>query len=380
MSPQGIFGRIISSLNEAMLDDTHWPQASKLIDEACGSKGNALFFGKASSSTHVDIYFTKCCYRGDSRPDQMHEYLKHYHAADEHVPRMRRLPHGKIVPIAEQFTEEERKRSRCYNKAYSRYEMQNALEVRLDMSDGAHIAWGIADPVDSTGWSTSRVEMIARVLPQIHQYVRVRSALTEADALGASLLDSTRAGIIQMDRRGMIATMNDKASKLLAKNDGLTCRANSLIAVQPTDQSKLSELLARALPRYGAHARSGSMVIRQLGLLPMLVLHVMPVESREEHYQTRRIAALILLMDPMDRVSIDPDLVEELLGLSAKEARIAVMLAEGRTLRQIAAMTGRGYNTLRYQFHLIFTKLGISRQVELTQIIHALSEFPGLKN
>ena len=383
MSQQGTFRRIISSLNEAMLNDTHWPQASRLIDEVCGSKGNALFFGKASSNTHVEIYLTKCCYRGDSRPDQMHEYLKHYHAADEHVPRMRRLPHGKIVPIAEQFTEEERKRSRCYNEAYSRYDMQNALEVRLDEPGSAHIALGIADPVDSIGWSTSRVEMIARLLPHIRQYVRVHSALAEADALGASmmkLLDNTRAGIIQLDRRGLIVNMNDKAAESIRKNDGLSCRANSLIAVQPTDQSKLSELLARALPRYEEQARSGSMVIRQSSLLPMLALHVIPVSGQDECFRSLRIAALILLMDPMDGVSIDPNLVEELLGLSPKEARIAVMLAEGQTLRQIAVMTGRGYNTLRYQLHLIFTKLGISRQVELIQIIHALSELPTLKN
>ena len=35
MSDQDAFERILGSLHEAMLDDSHWPATSALIDEAC---------------------------------------------------------------------------------------------------------------------------------------------------------------------------------------------------------------------------------------------------------------------------------------------------------------------------------------------------------
>ena len=46
MSGHDAFERILASLYEAMLDDTHWPATSALIDEACGITGNALLVGE----------------------------------------------------------------------------------------------------------------------------------------------------------------------------------------------------------------------------------------------------------------------------------------------------------------------------------------------
>ena len=39
MSDRDAFERTLASLYDAMLDDTHWPATSALIDEACGSDG-----------------------------------------------------------------------------------------------------------------------------------------------------------------------------------------------------------------------------------------------------------------------------------------------------------------------------------------------------
>ena len=51
-----------------------------------------------------------------------------------------------------------------------------------------------------------------------------------------------------------------------------------------------------------------------------------------------------------------------MLGLTPAETEIAVLLAEGRTVRDIAATTGRGYSTVQTHLKHIFTKLGISRR------------------
>ena len=52
---------------------------------------------------------------------------------------------------------------------------------------GSRIVWGIADPVD--GHSSSQIETVSRVLPHLRQYVRVRSALVDAGALGTSVAE-----------------------------------------------------------------------------------------------------------------------------------------------------------------------------------------------
>ena len=53
------------------------------------------------------------------------------------------------------------------------------------------------------------------------------------------------------------------------------------------------------------------------------------------------------------------------------------MLAQGRTIREIAAETGRSRTTVRWHIRHIFAKHNIARQVELVQLVTTLGEFAG---
>ena len=376
MNRREAFESIVDSLNEAMLDDARWPEASALIDEAFRAKGSVLVFGDERPKGNIEIFFTKCYFRGVDRSSWLREYFRDYHAEDEHLPRLRALPDAKIVPVAELYSEQELKTSRAYNEAFVRFDRQNGLNVRLDGPCGSRITWGIADPIDASGWSSSQLDMIARVIPHLRQYVLVRTALADARALGTSvagLLDNTRAGVIQLDRRGRIVEANARAAELLRRRDGLSDQGGALYAATPEDNDRLQSLLARALPRFRGQGASGSMVVRRSSLLPRFALHVTPVANRERDDRSRLVAALVLIVDPVERARIDPGLVEAVLGLSPAETEIAVLLAKGRTLRQIAATTGRGYSTVRTHLKHIFAKLGVSRQFEVARLVLALS-------
>ena len=379
MDEKDSFKRIVDSLNEAMLDDARWADTSALIDEAFRAKGNMLTFADGLSKDDIEIIFSRTYFRGVYRSEWQREYFRDYCADDEHLPRLGMLPDSKIVHVTDLFSEQELKTSRTYNESMVSFGGQNGLNVRLDGPGGSHIVWGIADPIDASGWSSSQIDMIGRVLPHLRQYVRVRTALVDAGALGRSvteLLGNARAGVIQLDRRGRIVEANDVARALLRGNDGLSDRDGTLRAATPEDNARLQNLLARALPRFGEQGESGSMMVRRSSLLPRFALHVKPVAMRELDHRPRHVAALVLIVDPVDRARIDPGLVEAVLGLSPAETEIAVLLAEGRTPRQIAAATGRGYSTVRTHLKHIFAKLGVSRQFEVAQLVLALSSLP----
>lgn len=372
--PHG-FQRIVALLNEAMLDDARWPEVSALVDEVCGAKGNTLIFSEDLPESGVEISFVKCHQRGEDRSDWAHEYFRVYHPIAEHVPRLTKLPDGKIVSRASLFTESELNTSITYNEGFARYDMRDGLTVRLDGPSGARIVWGIGDSVDTDGWSSSRIHVIASLLPHIRQYVRVRSALAEAGALGASvaeLLDHVRIGVIQLDRRGQIVDANDSAREILCDNDGLSDEGGELRVAWPEDHARLQVLLAQALPRPGATGTSGSMLVRRKSWLFGFALHVKPAADRGGDYRARRVRALVLVADLTERARIEPAFVESALGFTPTEAAIAVQLAKGRTLRQIAAATGREYSTVRMHLRHVFAKLGCSRQFDVAQAVRAL--------
>ena len=378
MNERDAFERVVDALNETMLDGTRWLGTSARIDEACGTKGTMVTFGEELPN-HTEFFFTRMCFRGVDRSDWLHEYFADFYADDEHLPRLRSLPDSKIVQVTALFTEKELETSRMYNDGLARVEGQNGLNVRLDGPYGSRISWGIADPVDPDGWSSSRLEMIARILPHLRQYFRVRSALIDARALGATateLLDNTRAGVIQLDRRGRILEMNDRARRLLRANVGLSDRDGALGAATPEDNATLQHLLSRALPRFGGPGESGSMLLGRSGLLPRFAVHVKPTASREEGFRSRRVAALVMIVDPVGPARIDPRLVQSVLGLTPAESEVAVLLAQGRTTRQISVTTGRGYDTVRTHLKHIFAKLRVSRQLEVARLVLALSRLP----
>lgn len=267
------------------------------------------------------------------------------------MPRFRLLPDSRLVRVAELYTDQERKTSPAFNEAMPLGETQNGLNVRLDGPDGSHIGWQLADPVDGDGWSMARTETIERLLPHIRQFVRVRQSLVSARALASTvigLLENTRFGVIQLDRRGRIVDASDRARDILSKSDGLSDRDGLLCASTPADDAALQKALNRALPRFGGQGASGTMMVKRSVVSPGLVLHVIPMSDERTDMRPRGVAALVLVVNPASRARIDPALVGALLGLTPAESHVAVMLAQGYTIRQIAIETGRSEGTIRW--------------------------------
>ena len=377
MSDQDAFERILASLYDAMLDDAAWPATSALIDAACGTVGNTLLVGEGPPDD-IRTHFVGLYSRGQRDEALEREWLEVYHPINESVPRFRQLPDSQMVFTPDLYTAEELKTSPAYNEGLRRIHGQQGLMVRLDGPAGCHIAWASGDPVGAGGWAAPQRALLQGLLPHIRQFVRVRQAVVSAGALGLSvtdLLDNPRVGVIHLDPRGRIVEANDRARHLLRHGAGLSDRSGQLRAYTPAAQTQLAQLLAGALPASGAVAVSGSMVLqRAAGGLPFVV-HVKPVPSAQLDFGAQRVAALVLLVEPGKRSRIDPGLVAEALGLTPAESQVAVWVAEGRTVREIAVAMGRTDAAVRYHLHQISQKLGVSRQADLVRLVLSLAEW-----
>lgn len=379
MSQQDAFDRVLTSLSKATFDDAHWSATSAQIDDACGIKGNHLTYALGNSHDNVKILFSRLYYRGQCCKELEREYLSDYYPIDERIPRVRLLPDGKVVHIGKLYSSHELKTSPVYNEALPRGDYQNGLSVRLDGPSGTRIGLTIADPINGDDWSSAQIDMIKRILPHLRQYVSFRQALVDAQALGRSLtglLDNGGLSVFQLDRRGRIVEANDSARALLRRGDGLYDQGGILRAWSPSDDAEIQRQLGRALPRFGGQGATGSMTLARPSILPRLVLHFSPVADGEQDFPSLRVAAIVLVVDPARRARIDPELVSEALGLTPAEGQVATLLAEGKTVRDIAAATGRSEKTIRWHMHHACNKHGISRQVELVRLVLSLAGIP----
>ena len=372
MNPDDAFERCLAALYEAALDDARWSAATALIEEAVGASGNALQVAEGFDDD-VRIHFARFLRRGDNREDLARTW-EDYRPCDERPPRVRRLPHGRLFRIRDLYTEEELKTSRAYNEGLRLLGGQYGLNVRFDAPDGLRIVWSLGDPLGD-GWQSDRLRLLERLLPHVHRSVLIRQALAAADALGAGLaglLDNDRIGAVQLDRNGRVRAANGPACAILRRGDGLRDRGGVLEAWLPADRRRLRRLLGRALPAlWGETPRGGWMTVQRPSGRGRLGLHVSPVGDMAADFGGRRTAALVLLVDPEHRPRIDAGRVATTLGLTASEGRVVALLAEGRRVREIVAVTPWRENYVRWLIQQVYRKLDVSGQVALVRQVAA---------
>ena len=380
MSPHDAFDGILTSLHDAMLDDAHWAKTSRLIDEACGIRGNALVVGEGRSQADGQIFLARFCYRGERRPDRERWYFDNYYPWDERIPRLAGLPDSQIVAVTDLYTQEELDTSPAFNEALPRGGYQSGLNVRLDGPKGSSIVWTLADSTAGNGWGSAQTGMIERILPHLRQYVRVRTAVSGAQALGSSLnalLDNSRVGVIHLDQQGRMVEVNDRARRILRQGTGLFDEGGFPRARVPGDNDRLERMLGRALPRYGESAASGSLMVRRPSGQPRLAVHISPVSTAGQDFGLKLVAALMVVVDPSGRSRIDPAVVASALDLTPSQSEVAVMLAEGQSVHTIATTTGRQPSTVRQFLKQIYKRQALTGRADLVRLVLSLSDVPG---
>ncbi|WP_419947837.1 helix-turn-helix transcriptional regulator [Candidatus Palauibacter sp.] len=379
MSGQDAFDRVVGLLHEATLDDARWPEAARQIQETARVTGHGLLSAKGTSPDDAEVFFMRVQIRGEHREDILNTYLNDYFPRDEHLPRAAFLPEGEIMSCDDLFPDQAKKTSPVYNELLREGEMQDGLIMRLQARTDSGIWCAMGDSLERGGWSSDQIGTVRRLAPHLSQFVQVRQRLADAGALTASLtelLDDNRYGVIYLDRQGRILEVNDHAADLLERGTALRDEGGFLRARILAQDATLRTRLAQALPPFGAPATGGALRIRHAGGGSPVVLHVNPVGDRHPHMRTRQIAALVLIIDPSSGLRIDLSLVAASLGLTPAESQVAVELAQGHSVTEIAERTGRSEGTIRWHVKRIFRKQGITRQAELVRRVLSLHGLP----
>jgi len=103
-----------------------------------------------------------------------------------------------------------------------------------------------------------------------------------------------------------------------------------------------------------------------------LILRILQIaEDLRPNFEGARIVAI--LVDPEVFPEPSPDLLQQLFGLTRKEAHVATQIMRGSTLQDIAAESGTGVGTVKAQTKAIFSKTGTNRQAQLVGLLTRLA-------
>ena len=382
MDEQDRFDRVVASLLDAQLDDSYWPTASSLFDEACGLLGNHLAVIRGDNPGNAEFLFGKLYKRGEADDELDQLYVRDYFPIDDRLPRYFKMADRELAHVSSMYSVAERKTSPIYNEFLLPTGAGNAINAHMTAKNDLHVVMALVRDGNKSDWSSEQLTMIERLLPHIRQFVRVRQALVDAQTgaitSAAQALSAKQMGIVFLDRRLRILEVNEYARKILTEGSTLSVRAGCLVSRDLDETALLNLLLSNASSLEIANRRGGSMLARRPDR-QSLVLHVAPF-SQNELVRTEDIfgvACMVLITDPMERFNVDADVVAQALDLTPVQARVLAALAAGATVNEVAMQSYRTEATIRWHLKQMMARFGYSSQVDLIRLVLTL---PGVFN
>jgi PAS domain-containing protein len=216
------------------------------------------------------------------------------------------------------------------------------------------------------------------LMPHLRRAARLHSQVSslrrQNQALEAAL-DRLTFGVLITDGAGRVLLLNRAAEEMATANDGLRLQGGRLEATQSEAAIALTRCIAEAVRTAGRRGSQGGgsvCVPRPSGRRPFAVL-VAPLSPETTLAAEHQVPAALILVTDLDR---RPDVLGrrlvELFGLTAAEACLAVALAAGKRLEDIAEERSVRMPTLRTQMRAILNKTGTDRQAELMRLIVGL--------
>jgi DNA-binding CsgD family transcriptional regulator/PAS domain-containing protein len=198
---------------------------------------------------------------------------------------------------------------------------------------------------------------------------RLGDARHEQRAL-REVLDRFPSGVILLDKDSRIVFTNRSADQILAQQDGIRVDRGRprLDSGQDREfQRLLAEVAQTRAQRGHAHGRTLS-IVRPSGRRSYASM-LGPLLAPPPGTNLREAAAILFVSDPEGSQISASEVLEGLYDLTPAEADLVRLLAEGRSLEEVAAQRGVTMNTARSQLKQVFAKTETRRQGELVRLV-----------
>lgn len=205
----------------------------------------------------------------------------------------------------------------------------------------------------------------ARAMRMQREFHRLR---VENFRLG-NVLSRVMMGVIVVNEWREVVYRNPVADQILANNPTLKLCGKSLSAYRSDETATLNRLIDELL-------QAPHNISRSLGLthpakaspLTLTCTNIDPAETLENLVLPVKGVALYLA-DPNLALLIRPESLWEVYKLTPAEAKVAIMVANGMELRDIAAHNQVSVLTVRTQLRHAFDKMGVNRQQDIVKLL-----------
>ncbi len=303
-----------------------------------------------------------------------------------------RLPVGAVVMRRTILPDREFLESDYYNDVIRPLNGFHSAFFRQELTSRTGFALAVCRPRYADDFAVGDRTILQGLLPHFTHAVELHNRLRISEQRSESLtrlLDSLDTGVILTDAAARPLLMNERAEQILREADGLAVTATGLAAATPLATRRLREAIATAgtsgndidgsqrAADKPAFDRSGRISLMRPSFRRPLHLRLLPIwRLGAENFGAPAPAVAVFVDEPSAPAIVDRTAVADVFRLTRREAEIASLLGEGRTLREIALELGLGIGTVRNHLKRAFEKTGTHNQAAL---VAAVSRFTRLR-
>jgi len=283
------------------------------------------------------------------------------------------LPPDRVVTIDEMIDTGKWMQGEFYKSFIEPIDVRYILGADIVAADGADCRLRVTRSPNEENFSDWDKALCQALLPHLQRAVNLHSHIEEIETerqLYSTTMDRMLVGTVVLNDKGAVMRTNSVADAILTERDGLRVSQGALHADFPAEDRVLQRLVKVALSSSAAlpAVPEAMTVTRRAGRAGLGVL-VRPIPLRERFERRSQPSAVAFIRDPQRRSHPPQELIRKLFGLTASEATLALLLADGLTLDEAAEQLGIRKNTSRAHLRSIFAKTGVRRQTTLVHLL-----------
>lgn len=305
-------------------------------------------------------------------PDADRLYEQHYGSIDVWARQARSKPIGYVCQSQNLCSLSELGTTEIYNDFLSKYGVVHGLFGLVENDQSQTSGVNLYRDLSSNEFSASDLEILNFLIPHLQRAFSLHVQISELKARSEAIetaLNMLATGVVFLGTGGEVVLLNKRAEELLNCKDGLLLAQGKLRAGVCSESVGLQAMIGMATQTgngKGFGAGGTILISRETGR--PLSLTVSPLRGFNATL-SQRSAAVVFISDPDRDLEFPAGVLQRCYGLTPAEARLAMALLEGHSLKEVADTCGVTHNTAKSQLKCIFVKTQVKRQGELIRLL-----------
>lgn len=346
---------------EVVMDPSIWPDIMDGVCKAVGAAGAVLL---QSDIRTPDVPCTEATVESTRR-----YFEGNWHLMDTRAKAVPRIMAGEIITDYDVMTAEQIRLDPMYNEVLFPCGLQWFAAIGF-LADTAGWVLSIQRTGREGSFEARDKPLLARLAPRLTEAATLATAVGRTSILGiTNALDLIGRPALAIGQFGQVLGINKRAEPYLDRE--LLVRKGRLSLVDKTADSELARLVDGFRKTFGLQAIDASPIVMRRPAQRPLVLQPLPVPpaARNPFFGAR---AVIVLTDLEGGAEFSQSLLVRIFNLTPAQANIAVRIAAGRSLEEVAAELGVTLETARHHLKIVFSKTETHRQGELVALLNKL--------